>query len=210
MYEELRPRGLEIIAAAQDTGGEAAAGQFYDAAKATYTALIDPRHTISTLFNLVNVPTALMIDEEGRVVRLDEGAYTKMYRAGNFSYGSDAYVPALRDWVEKGGASRFAQDPDAIAAKLPRRSREQDMADAHFRLGAHFHVAGDEAKANQHWEEAERLHPDSWNYHRQDWSFTPEQANANWFRKVQTLGDKPYYAPMELPADGAEAPPPPR
>jgi hypothetical protein len=206
VYEELKGNDFELIAVAQDTGGEVAAGPFYDAAKATYTTLVDPHHTVSTLFHLVNVPSGVMIDEEGRVVRLDEGTYTRTYRAGNLSYGTDAYVPALRDWVANGSASRFVLGPDAIAAKLPRRGREQDLADAHFRLGVHFHLAGDEARANRHWEEAERLHPESWNYHRQDWSFTPEQAGANWMRKVQTLGDKPYYAPMDLPEPPATAP----
>lgn len=210
MYEELEGSNFELVAVAQDTGGEAAAGPFYDAAKATYTTLVDPRHTVSALFHLVNVPSGVMIDEEGRIVRLDEGTYTRTYRAGNLSYGTDAYVPALRDWVAKGAASPVAQDPDAIAAKLPRRSREQDLADAHFRLGVHFQLAGDETRANRHWEEAQKLHPESWNYHRQDWSFTPEQAGVNWMRKVQAQGDKPYYAPMELPEPPAPPADPPR
>jgi hypothetical protein len=212
VYEELRGSNFELVAVAQDTGGEAAAGPFYDAAKATYTTLVDPRHTVSALFNLVNVPTAVMIDEEGRIARLDEGAYTRTYRAGNLTYGTDAYVPALRDWVAKGNASAVAKPPGEIAAALPRRSREQDLADAHFRLGVHFQLAGDEERANRYWAEAQRLHPESWNYHRQDWSFTPEEAGPNWLRKVQTLGDKPYYAPMDLPEPepGPEAAEPPR
>ena len=40
-YSARRCRNFEIIAAAQDTGGEAAAGKL-DAAKATYTSLVDP------------------------------------------------------------------------------------------------------------------------------------------------------------------------
>ncbi|MCZ6618701.1 MAG: redoxin domain-containing (seleno)protein, partial [Gammaproteobacteria bacterium] len=43
---------------------------------------------------------------------------------------------------------------------------------------------------------AQRLNPDSWNYHRQDWSFTPEEAGANWQKKAQAL-TKPYYEPIE-------------
>ena len=34
-------------------------------------------------------------------------------------------------------------------------------------------------------------------------AFTPEQATANWMKKVQTLGGKPYYAPMDLPGEAA-------
>ena len=56
---------------------------------------------------------------------------------------------------------------------------------------------GDEAKANHYWEIAQALNPDSWNYARQDWSFTPEQAGENWAEKFQTLEGRPYYKPIE-------------
>ncbi|MGH9141580.1 MAG: hypothetical protein ACRD2I_10635 [Vicinamibacterales bacterium] len=39
-----------MIAAAQDVGGEAAAGKWYDAAKATFTTLVDATHTVSSAF----------------------------------------------------------------------------------------------------------------------------------------------------------------
>ena len=64
------------MAAAQDTGGEAAAGKFYAAAKATYATLIDPQHLVSSLYGMVNVPTGVWIDEQGRMVRPLETAYT--------------------------------------------------------------------------------------------------------------------------------------
>ena len=67
----------------------------------------------------------------------------------------------------------------------------------------YFHQQGDEERANRYWEAAQKLNPDSWNYHRQDWSFTPEVANQNWYRKVQKLGDKPYYEPLDLPEAAA-------
>ena len=51
---------------AQDTGGEAAAGKWYDAAKATYTTLVDPAHAVSSAFQFINVPTGVWIDERGR------------------------------------------------------------------------------------------------------------------------------------------------
>ena len=41
LYAQLNDKGFEIVAVAQDTGGEAAAGSHYDTAKATFTCLID-------------------------------------------------------------------------------------------------------------------------------------------------------------------------
>jgi tetratricopeptide (TPR) repeat protein len=159
---------------------------------------------VSALYNLVNVPTGVMIDEAGRIVRLDEGAYTRKYKAGALEFGTDEYVPALRDWVEKGSASAYAKDERAMAEQLAARTPEQAQADAAFRLGVYFHDQGDAERADRYWQRAQELDPDSWNYHRQDWSFTPAEAGPNWLRKFQALGDKPYYRPMELKAAASE------
>jgi len=199
VYEELGGEGFEIVAVAQDTAGEEAAGPFYDAAKATFTALVDPTHIVSSLFNMVNVPTGVMIDETGRIVRWDEGAYSRTYKSGNLSYGTDEYVPALRDWVKRGSESAVALDADEVMQRVPRRGAGEEEADAWFRLGAYFRGLGELELAEHAWGEAERLNPSSWNYHRQDWSFTPEEAGRNWIEKVRNLEGKPYYRPMELP-----------
>ncbi len=187
------------MAVAQDTGGEAAAGEFYDAADAKFTALIDPRHTVSALYNMVNVPTAVLIDEQGVIVRHDEGAYTREYAFGDLSFGTDDYLPAVRDWVENGSASVYALGPDELAPDIRARTSDEALADANFRLAAHFHLAGDAELANSYWEVAQTLNPNSWNYHRQDWSFTPDDAGANWVAKFEELGDQPYYRPLNLP-----------
>ena len=201
IYEEIDDENFVIISAAQDTGGEAAAGGIFDAANVTYTAIIDVDHTISTLYNLVNVPSGVWIDEEGRIVRLNEGTYAAYHKLGNFEFGSDAYVPALRDWLAKGADSEYVWTPEEVKAHLIPRTADAERAEPAFKLGVYFHQQGDEDRANQYWEESQRLNPDSWNYHRQDWSFTPRQATASWLKKVQTLGDKPYYQPMDLPGE---------
>ena len=54
---------------------------------------------------------------------------------------------------------------------------------------------------------AEQLHPDSWNYHRQDWSFTDDGSGGVKFQtKRANLGDTPYYAPLDLPETPATPP----
>ena len=201
MYEELKERGFELVAVAQDTAGEEAAGPFYDAAKATFTTLIDRQHLVSSLYEMTNVPTGVMIDEEGRVVRFDEGTYTRTYQAGALSFGTDEYVPILRDWVEKGAASELVFSPEQMAERLPRRDRAELAADAHFRMASYLVAQGERDAAESHWAEAQRLHPESWNYHRQDWSFTPAEAGPNWIRKFQSLEGEPYYAPLEKPGE---------
>ena len=89
--------------------------------------------------------------------------------------------------------------PKDAAAKIRPRTDDEELAEPTFKLGVYFHLTGDESRANKYWEESQKLAPDSWNFHRQDWSFTPREATSNWFRKFQALGDKPYYAPLDLP-----------
>ncbi len=199
IYEEIDDENFVIISAAQDTGGEAAAGKIFDDAKVTYTAIIDEDHTISTLFNLVNVPSGVWIDEQGKIVRIDEGTYTQKHKLGNIDFGSDVYVPAVLDWIANGAKSEYVWTADEVAKRIIQRTPDAERAEPAFKLGVYFHRQGNEAKANQWWEESQRLNPDSWNFHRQDWSFTKREATVKWMQKVGNLKGKPYYRPMVLP-----------
>ena len=80
VYEEINDPNFEIVCVAQDTGGEAVAGPIFDAANATYTQVVDENHIISSVFNFVNVPSSAWIDEEGRIVRIDEGTCSKIHQ----------------------------------------------------------------------------------------------------------------------------------
>ena len=96
IYEELKKvnPNFEIISFAQDSGGESDAGPILDAANVTYTSVIDTNHHISALYNLVNVPSAVWVDEEGKIVRINEGTYAQSHGA----FGTDEYLPIVRDW----------------------------------------------------------------------------------------------------------------
>lgn len=203
LYEELKAQNFEIISAAQDTGGEAAAGTIFDKANVTYTAIIDVNHTISSLYNLVNVPSGIWIDETGRIVRIDDGAYTEHHNLLGNEFGSDAYVPALRDWLKNGADSPYIWSAKKVASSIRQRTPDEALAEPTFKLGVYFHGQQDTERANTYWDKAQALHPDSWNFHRQDWSFLPpEETNKNFMAKVQAL-TKTYYAPidMELPEE---------
>jgi len=152
---------------------------------------------------MVNVPTGVWINEEGIIVRPPETAYSSdvELKVGGKTLSSNgsAYVAALKDWVAKGAESEFVMTPEQITAKMPPRTADQAKAEAYFQMGVYFHGAGDEDRANRYWEQAEQLRPESWNYHRQDWSFTPAEAGKNWLQKFQTLGDEEYYPKLDLP-----------
>ena len=189
------------MAAAQDTGGEAAAGEWYDAAKATYTTLIDAQHAVSSALQFVNVPTGVWIDERGRVVRPAEPAWTsnQTLKIGGKSIVTEgeAYVAGLRDWVRNGERSRYALPDEEFARRVKQRSGEEMLAEAEFKLAVYFHEAARNELAEKHFRRAQELNPADWNYHRQDWSFTPEEAGKKWMEKFMKL-EEPYYPKLEM------------
>jgi peroxiredoxin len=198
IYEELKRQNFELISVAEDTAGEAAAGPIIDAAKPTYTTLIDTKHRISALYDFVNVPSAAWIDETGRIVRINEGTYARTHKLGNMTIGTDEYTPALRDWVAKGSKSAYVWTPKQVTEKIRGRSTDEAKADALFALGTYFYDQHNEQKAGEYWSQARALFPDSWNIHRQDWSITDrDNAGRNFMQKREAL-EKPYYRDLEL------------
>ena len=205
VYEEINDPNFVILCVAEDTGGEAAAGPIFDEAKPTYIQIIDEDHVISSAFNFVNVPSAAWIDEEGRIVRIDEGTYSKIHEIGEgeqaITFGNDVYVPALKDWVEKGADSEFVQSAATVTDNIREHSVNQMKADAAFRLANLFRAHGQKEKAEHYWDLAQKLNPDSINFIRQNLTLSEEGSAGETFMKV--MGDyvssgKDYYRPLDL------------
>ena len=207
---------MKVLSIAQDTDPGAPQDVIAEllGSEPTLPLAIDTAHRTSALFNLVNVPAAIWIDERGRIVRLDHGAFPGKRSFAGVEVGVDGYKEAIADWVARGDKSRFVRAPGALKDALAPRSPAAATAELHFRLGAFLARAGDEVGAEQHWERAQALAPENWNYHRQDWADSTFESSV-WFLKKVITDDGPYYAPIELdsavaaPAadDGAKAPP---
>lgn len=141
------------------------------------------------------------IDEDGRVVRPAEPAWTV---SRTDTIGGKAlviegapYVAALRDWVSKGVRSPYVLSDEEFIRRVKPRSPAEREAEASFKLAIWFHQAGDSQRAATYFERAQQLNPDDWNYHRQEWSFNPDEARKKWMEKFQKL-DQPYYPKLEL------------
>jgi hypothetical protein len=198
----MQGQNFEIVAAAQDTGGEAAAGKWYDQAKATFTTLVDVQHAVSTAYQFINVPMGIWIDEKGRVVRPAEPAWTtnqtlKIGADRSIVTEGEPYVAALRDWVKNGERSVYALSDEEFAARVKPRSAAEMEADASFKLAVWFHERQNNELAAKYFEHAQQLNPDDWNYHRQEWSFTPQEAGKKWMQKFQKL-EEPYYPKLDI------------
>jgi hypothetical protein len=208
-YTELAPKGFLPIAVAFDSAGNAAAEPWIKAANPTYPCIIDRRHIVAELFDMVNVPNAVWIDENGKIVRPSEpagssDAFRKMDHT-TFAIPPDAlaelqakrsaYLDAIRDWVDKGAASKFALSEEEAVRRMHTPSDDHVRAAANFRLGEYLAEIGHPQDAQKYFAEAKRLRPESWNYKRQAWALEdPMKAGGpEFWAAVDALGEKKYY-----------------
>jgi hypothetical protein len=224
LRRELSPEGLEIVTVALDTGGAEAARPWIEAARPAHPSLIDRAHLLDELFGIVNVPSGVWIDEGGMIVRPPETAYPRRpafldrpVPAGatpdvaahigalhKLRVEPERYLAALRDWVARGAASRYALAPDAVLARSRPRPLAEATAAAHFALGQQLHRAGRPGAAVDHFRAAYRLHPDNWTYKRQAWSLLPagqdplDVYGGDWLTDVLRSGAEHYYPALEL------------
>jgi hypothetical protein len=181
LRQELHPQGLEIVTVALDTGGADAARPWIEAAQPAHPSLIDRAHLLDELFGIVNVPSGIWIDEGGMIVRPPETAYpqrpafldrpvppdaapevaAQIMALHQLRVEPERYLAALRDWVARGAASRYALAPEAVLARSRPRPVEEATAAAHFALGQHLHRADRREVAVGHFRAAYRLHPDN-------------------------------------------------
>ena len=205
VYEEINDPNFVIVCAAEDTGGEAVAGPIFDAANPTYIQVVDENHLISSAFNFVNVPSSAWIDEEGRIVRIDEGTYSQIHNIGEgeeaITFGNDVYTPALKDWVANGADSVHVQSPSTVTENIREHTIDQQKADAAFRMANLFRAHGHSAKAEAYWNMAQSLNPDSVNFIRQNLTLSEEGSAGDTFR--QMMGEyisqgKDYYRPLDI------------
>lgn len=212
LFDSLKRQTFMIVAIAEESRGAEHARQWIEQAKAEYWCLIDTEHRVADLYGMVNVPQAVWIDETGRIVRPPENAgSTDHFRLMDRSTRTlapehqaartaarTAYLDAVRDWVLTG---RHALPADAARRKLPHITPEIALAQAHFRLGVWLRCNGNPAEGDAHLAQASRLHPESWNIWRQsaDLDAVGKASGDDFWHRVQTLGERPYYPPPDLP-----------
>ena len=192
---------------AEDSGGQEAAGKWFERASPTYRCVVDPTHEISSLFGWVNVPSAAWIDEDGRIVRSNEGVYpakmTVSFGLGKVRLGDNSFARATRDWIERGADSEHVWSPEELAEHLKPVDDDKRLAEARFKLALYFEAVGDSDRAWRHFTAAHDLAPDNWNYLRQGWTHKGTlYANLKVLKRTNHLrknSDKTYYDPMGLP-----------
>ena len=197
----MKEKNFEIISVAEDTGGAKDAGPWITAAKPEYTALVDDQQIVTQKYGMVNVPTAVWIDERGRIVRPNEVAFIDDRFKPFTNMESAPYIDAIRDWAANGAKSIYALSETELKARLKLHSDDRPRADAEFALAEYLYHHGKGADAIPHFKEAQRLDPDNWNYKRQAWALSDAERDygTSFNKEVKKLNGKPYYEPRKLP-----------
>lgn len=154
-YETLKGHGFAVITVALDRSADDAR-PWIEAARPAHPSLIDTRHVLADLYQIVNVPTILWIDERGRIVRPNDVAFgTDTFR---HITGLEAarHLAALHAWV-RGEAP--ALPPERVRALAPRPTDDAQRARAEFGLGEWLHRQGRLAPASRHFERGGELAP---------------------------------------------------
>src|SRR5471032_2550884 len=140
-----------VVAVAEESRGADHARPWIEQAKSDYWQLIDADHQLEDLYNLVNVPQAIWIDEQGKIVRPPETAgSTDHFRRMDLKTRTmspedqaerlavrQAYMDAVRAWVMTG---KHALPADAARASAsgctPTQRRRKPSGNSPRRAGS--------------------------------------------------------------------------
>jgi hypothetical protein len=136
---------------------------YIERAAPTHPALIDSEHTTADLFNIINVPTMIWIDEAGRIVRPNDVQFGTDTFVALTGRPSEPFLAAVRAWVRDG---RGALPAEQVRAHQLLPASEQQQARAEFTLAWYLQRAGHTDAAERHFQRAGELAPQDWTIRR--------------------------------------------
>jgi hypothetical protein len=195
VHEELQGHGLTVVTVALDRSPDDAR-PWIEAARPVHPALVDARHVVADLYNIVNVPTGVWIDERGRIVRPNDvtfGTDTFKHITG---IDSARHLTALRAWV-RGEAPPPAPARVRALQALPGAADQQ--ARAEFALGEWLYRQARPEAAARHFERAGELAPHDFTIRRGSMpmrGLDPMGPEFRAMRQEWAHGGRRYYEPL--------------
>jgi hypothetical protein len=196
MHEELKGHGFTVITVAEDRSADDAR-EWIEKAAPTHPSLVDTQHVVADLYNMVNVPTVVWIDEAGRIVRPNDVAFgSDMFKAMT-NIESEKHHAALRAWV-RGETAGMDADTAHKHQKLP--AFEEQLARAEFTLGFWLYEQGRAEAAERHFLRGGELAPHDFMIRRGSMPIRGINSMGPEFMKMTqewaAAGHK-YYLPIE-------------
>jgi hypothetical protein len=195
VYEELRGHGFTVITVAIEVSAEDAR-PWIEAAKPAHPSLVDTEHALADLYNIVNVPTILWIDERGRIVRPNDVAFGTDTFKHITGLEASRHLAALRAWV-RGEAPAIPEARVRALQTLPTDGDQQ--ARAEFGLGEWLFSRGRTDAAARHFVRAGELAPHDFTIRRGTMPMRGIDPMGREFREMRAEWAKagnPYYRPL--------------
>ena len=172
--------------------------EFIEAAAPTHPSLVDTDHVLAERYNMVNVPTVLWIDEQGRIVRPNDVAFTTE-RGGRFAnVSTERQMELLRGWVR---GELDAKSAAEIRSLLSLPSEDDQLARAHFGLGNWLWRQGRTEAAARHFARGGELAPHDFMIRRGTMRMVGQDPFGEEFREMvqawRAEGNE-YYHPLPV------------
>jgi hypothetical protein len=142
-----------VVAVALDEDPEAV--RPYAEAAPGLTVLIDREHEVAERYGMINVPTVVWIDEDGKVVRSNDAQFSDDQFVEFHGKASGPHLEALRRWVVDG--ERPGEGADRTDRLTP--SPQVALARVERRLAVHLQRMGLDDAAERHFSRAVELAP---------------------------------------------------
>ena len=137
--------------------------EFIERAAPTHPAVIDTEHRLAELYHIVNVPTIIWIDEQGRIVRPHDAQFGTDTFTQFHGKRSEPYLDLIRAWVRSGEG---ALEADEVRRHQPQPSGESQRSRAERTLAWYLSQRGASDAAERHFQRAGELAPKDWTIRR--------------------------------------------
>jgi hypothetical protein len=154
------------------------------------------RHVVADLYHMVNVPTAVWIDEAGRIARPNDVAFGSDRFRPLTGIDSERHLGALRAWVR---GERPALPPERVRDLLPLPTPADQAARAEFGLGQWLWSQARPEAAARHFARAGELAPHDFTIRRGTMPMRGVDPMGPEFRTMWAewaAAGQPYYRPL--------------
>ena len=197
MHEEYSGDGLSVITVAVDRAENAR--PWIERASPTHPSLIDDGHLLGELYNMVNVPTVVWIDEEGRIARPNDVAFTTEKGGRYARVSTEEQMAVLRSWVL---GERSAPTREHLRGQVRSVSTEAQQARAHFGLGWWLYQQGSLELARHQFEIAGDLAPGDFMIRRGTMPlFDRDSFGPEFMQMVQVWREQGHHYYLPLPVE---------